>query len=60
MTPMESAPNKDYDAIERAFGAGIHDLEGLVAALNRGGPHAPNGLPWTPESFQALMAQWGR
>jgi hypothetical protein len=48
------------DAIERAFGAGIHDLEGLVASLNRSGPNAPNGQPWTAESFQALMAQLGQ
>lgn len=47
------------DAIERAFGAGIHDLDGLVAALNRTGPNAPNGQPWSHESFQALMAQLG-
>ena len=47
------------DAIERAFGAGIHDLDGLVTSLNRGGPNAPNGQPWTSESYQALMAQLG-
>ena len=47
------------DAIERAFGAGIHDLGGLVAALNGSGPNAPNGEPWTAESFQALMARLG-
>jgi hypothetical protein len=47
------------DAIERAFGAGVHDLDGLVAALNRSGPNAPNGEPWTAESFQALMARLG-
>ena len=48
------------DALERAFGAGIHDLGGVVAALNRTGPNAPNGAPWTEASFTALMAQLGR
>jgi hypothetical protein len=48
------------DAIERAFGAGIHDLDGVVATLNRSGPNAPNGQVWTAESFQALMAELGR
>lgn len=48
------------DAIERAFGAGIHDLAGLVGCLNRTGPNAPNGQAWTEESFAALMAQLGR
>ena len=29
------------DSIERAFAAGIHDLEGLVAYLNQAGPAGP-------------------
>jgi len=48
------------DSIERAFAAGIHDLDGLVAALNRSGPNAPNGQAWTAQGFQALMAELGR
>ncbi len=47
------------DAIERAFGQGIHDLHGLVAYLNQAGPSAPNGQAWTPESFQQAMARLG-
>lgn len=45
------------DAIERAFGMGIHDLDGLVAYLNRTGPSGPNGQPWTAESYQLEMAR---
>ena len=47
------------DAIERAFGEGIHDLPGLVAYLNRTGPSAENGQPWTESSYCALMARLG-
>jgi hypothetical protein len=47
------------DSIERAYAAGIHDLEALVAALNRSGPPAPNGEPWTGETFKREMARLG-
>ncbi|TFY97262.1 recombinase-like helix-turn-helix domain-containing protein [Ramlibacter rhizophilus] len=47
------------DAIERAFAQGIHDLDGMVGYLNRSGPSAPNGQPWTPDNYQALMARLG-
>lgn len=47
------------DAIERAFGQGIHDLDGLVAYLNRSGPSGPNGQPWTAASYQSEMARLG-
>ena len=47
------------DSIERAFSAGIHDLEGLVAFLNEGGPAGPNGQPWTTASYQQEMARLG-
>jgi hypothetical protein len=48
------------DAIERAFADGIHDLAGVVAYLNRTGPSAENGSPWTESSFTALMARLGQ
>ncbi|MDB5749644.1 MAG: hypothetical protein JWP65_65 [Ramlibacter sp.] len=47
------------DAIERAYAAGIHDLPGLVASLNRTGPSADNGQPWTEASYTELMARLG-
>lgn len=47
------------DAIERAFAAGIHDLPGLVAQLNRTGPAGPNGQPWTEALYEEVMAQLG-
>lgn len=47
------------DSIERAFAAGIHDLEGLVNYLNEAGPAGPNGQPWTSASYQQEMARLG-
>ena len=47
------------DSIERAYSAGIHDLEGLVGYLNSAGPAGPNGQPWTTESFCKEMARLG-
>ena len=59
-----SAPPTAYesllgDSIERAFAAGIHDLEGLVKYLNDAGPSGPNGQRWTEQSFQQEMARLG-
>jgi hypothetical protein len=48
------------DAIERAFGQGLWELEQLVDALNQGGVHAPDGKPWTEASFQAEIKQLAR
>jgi hypothetical protein len=45
------------DAIERAFAAGIHDLDALVNYLNTSGQTGPDGRPWTPESYQQEMAR---
>ena len=45
------------DSIERAFGAGIHDLDSLVQYLNTAGPSGPNGQPWTAETYRKEMAR---
>ena len=47
------------DAIERAFGLGHWDLEGLLARLNQTGPMGPNGERWTPESFSNVIKTLG-
>ena len=44
---------------ERAFAAGIHDLDGLVNYLNTTGPAGPNGERWTADSYQREMARLG-
>ena len=45
------------DAIERAFAAGIHDLDALVRYLTESGQAAPDGKPWSAQSFQQEMAR---
>jgi hypothetical protein len=47
------------DAIERIYAAGIHDLQGVIGALNATGPGGPNGQPWTEASFTAEFARLG-
>ncbi len=47
------------DAIERAYGSGITQLDELVAYLNKSGPLGMNGAPWTPETFKQEMARLG-
>ena len=45
------------DSIERAFGSGIQDLDGLIQYLNTAGPSGPNGQAWTPESYKQETAR---
>ncbi|RJF92797.1 hypothetical protein D3871_26750 [Noviherbaspirillum saxi] len=45
------------DSIERAYAAGVHDLAGLVAHLNRTGPNCPAGGVWTEDSYRAEIAR---
>ena len=44
------------DAIERAYAAGIHDLPGLLQALNDSGLSSPDGSPWTEANYRSAMA----
>lgn len=44
------------DAIERAFAAGIHDLPGLVQALNDSGLASPSGQAWTEAVYRTEIA----
>lgn len=48
------------DSIERAYAAGLHELDPLLAYLNKAGPLGPDGQPWTAESFKTEMARLGR
>ena len=47
------------DSIERAFGAGLWELEALVAYLNKAGPQGPNGQAWTTASYQSVIKTLG-
>lgn len=47
------------DSLERAFAKGIATLPELVEYLNQSGPVAPNGVPWTEESYCSEMKRLG-
>jgi hypothetical protein len=61
---VKLSPPPDEAALAKAlFGIlskGIHDLAGIVAALNAGGVRAPDGAAaWTEASFGAEVARLG-
>ncbi len=45
--------------LEEIFGRGVHDLEGIVAALNEDGPAPEAAERWTAELFEAEMTRLG-
>lgn len=47
------------DALERIFGVGVHDLDGVVASLNAEGPPPEGGEAWTAELFAAELKRLG-
>ena len=47
------------DAIEKAFAAGVHDIEGICARLTADCVPSPGGKPWTPDLFKAEMKRLG-
>lgn len=51
--------NRLGDAIERAFAAGIHDLDGIVNLLNDIGPASPEDEPWTAARLESELARLG-
>lgn len=55
--PPTEYENRLADAIEAAFRNGAHELPRLVAALNEAGMPDPDGNPWNPETFEAIMAR---
>ena len=46
-------------AVELAYAAGVHDLEGLVARLNADCVPSPGGKPWTAALFESEMKRLG-
>ncbi|HLU98750.1 MAG TPA: recombinase-like helix-turn-helix domain-containing protein [Thermobifida alba] len=57
--PLTSYENALADELEGIFGSGVHDLPGVVAALNGTGVRPPDGADWTAESFTAEIARLG-
>jgi len=48
------------DALEDTFSRGIHDLPGIVTALNESAVKTPDGEIWTAENFPETMNRLGR
>ncbi|MEU9025729.1 recombinase-like helix-turn-helix domain-containing protein [Actinomadura sp. NPDC048394] len=57
--PLTSYENALADELEGIFGGGVHDLAGVVAALNETGVRPPDGADWTAASFTAEIARLG-
>ena len=57
--PPSEYENRLGDALVECFGAGIEELDALVARLNAMGVQAPDGTPWTAASFEREMARLG-
>jgi hypothetical protein len=51
--------NRLGDALEEVFKSGIHDLAGIVAALNARGLASPDGGAWTEANFGDTMRRLG-
>jgi hypothetical protein len=47
------------DALEQAYAAGVHELDGLVARLNMNCVPAPDGATWTPDLLTSELARLG-
>jgi hypothetical protein len=47
------------DALEAAFGAGHHEIEAVVSALNGAGVARPGGGVWTAALFEAEIRRLG-
>ena len=48
------------DTLEQIFAQRIHDLPGIVKALNEEGVRAPNGEAWTEASFEQTLRELGK
>ena len=48
------------DALERAFAAGVHDLEGVVRGLMDYGVPAPEGKTWDAALLAGELKRLGR
>ncbi|MER7011597.1 recombinase-like helix-turn-helix domain-containing protein [Saccharopolyspora sp. NPDC000359] len=57
--PTTSYEEAFADELESIYGRGVHDLAGVVAALNETGVRPANGADWTEESFTREIARLG-
>jgi hypothetical protein len=47
------------DLVEESFTRGVHDLPGLVAALNASPLRPPGASAWTEDGFKAVLRELG-
>ena len=55
-----SPSDREYrlaEALEAILSEGIHDLEGIVSALNTRGIPSPDGSSWVAETFRLEIEQ---
>lgn len=57
--PPTSYEDAFADELEAVYGRGIHDLAGVVAALNETGVRPASGADWSEENFRAELARLG-
>ncbi|WP_037064426.1 recombinase-like helix-turn-helix domain-containing protein [Pseudonocardia acaciae] len=55
--PLTSYEHAFADELEAIYGRGVHDLDGLVAALNETGVRPAGGADWSAESLCAELAR---
>lgn len=48
------------DALFQIMGGSVHELDDIVAALNRSGCPRVDSQPWTGENFAAELARLGK
>lgn len=56
--PPTSFEDAFADELEAIYGRGVHDLAGIVAALNETGVRPADGAEWTEDSFRAQLARF--
>lgn len=45
--------------LQRIFTSGGHDIDGIVAALNKSSVRPPGGADWTVDGFKAVLSKVG-
>jgi hypothetical protein len=57
--PPSEFENRFADALVECFGAGVEQIDALVARLNEMGVQAPDGTKWTAASLERELARLG-
>lgn len=57
--PTTSYEDAFADELEGIYGRGVHDLAGVVTALNESGVRPPDGTDWTEEAFTREIGRLG-